>query len=147
MFFQRKKVDLHIERFEGFRVQTTYSCKGVIKTQFFDMNDPVDENFIEYLKPFGYPILIGGKTYEIMRENSVRLMIAPGSKNFQARYTRNCDPYMKTKLISQVQKAVKKNPPGDLPTRCSEGALSIDNNNGARLTIVAGKCTCCLDCV
>ena len=143
MFF-RKKEDVQVERFEGFRSQTTYSCNGQLKTQFFDLTCPIDEDFIEYLKPFGYPVLRGGKLYEIQRDGFFRILLVPGRTNFHARFFKNCDPEAKTLLTRQVYRAVKNDLPADLPSRCPEDAISI---NDSILSINLKKCTYCLECV
>ncbi len=92
----------------------------------------IDQHFLEYLKPFGYPILIARNHYEISRENFFRLLIIIGRNSFQARFTKNCDIRAKELLT------------GDLPTRCPENALNVSENY---LKIDLTKCTFCLECV
>ena len=147
MFFRRKKDDVQIEKFEGFRTQTTYSCKGKLKTQFFDLTKPVDEDLIEYLKPFGYPLLLAGKIYEIRREGQFRLLLTPGSKNFHARFVKNCDPKIKNMLTKQVNRAINGNEGIDLSSKCSEGVIICNGDNGRKFAIDLKKCTFCLECV
>lgn len=147
MFFKRKKDDVQIEKFKGFRTQTTYGCKGQLKTQFFDLEKPVDEDLIEYLKPFGHPILLGGRMYEIRREGCFRLLLTPGTNNFHARFVKNCDPKIKDLLTKQVFRAINGTGQSDLPSRCPEGAISVNRGNGSKISIDLKKCTFCLECV
>lgn len=147
MFFKRKKDDVQIEKFEGFRTQTTFGCKGQLKTQFFDLEKPVDEELIEYLKPFGHPILLGGRMYEIRREGFFRLLLTPGTNTFHARFVKNCDPKIRDLLTRQVFRAINGNDQGELPSRCPEGAISVNRENGSKISIDLKKCTFCLECI
>jgi len=142
--FSREKKHVQVERYRGFRTQTSYGCEGELKTQFFDMTKPVDEAFVEYFKPFGHPILLAGKMYEIQRDNFFRLLIPVGSTNFHARFDKDCDPQVRELLTRQVHRALNNDISPDLIQSCPEDAISADDN---KLAIDLKKCTFCLECV
>ncbi len=142
--FGLKRKKTQFERYDGFRTKINYSCKGELKNALFDLPEPINQHFLEYLKPFGYPILIARNHYEISRENFFRLMIVIGRNSFQARFTKNCDIRAKELLIQQIQLALGEQLPSDLPTRCPENALNVSENY---LKIDLTKCAFCLECV
>jgi len=143
MLFRRKKYT-NSERFEGFRSQITYDCKGKLKTQFFDLDRQIDESFIEYLKPFGHPVVVAGGIYEIRRDNYFKILLPVGQNAFQVKYDGNSEPAAETALIRQVQRAVSRDLSPELAASCPENAIFVENN---AFTIDLRKCTFCLKCV
>ena len=141
--FSRKKKQVQIERFEEFRTQTSYGCECELKTQFFDMTKPIDEAFVEYLKPFGHPILLAGKMYEIRRDSFFRLLLPIGRTNFHARFDKDCNPQAKELLTRQVHRALNNDISPDFVNNCPEDAISARNN---KLSIDLKICTVCLKC-
>ncbi len=139
-----RKREAQFERHKGFRTKISYTCKGDLKAAFFDLPKPVDENLLEYLKPFGHPVLLAQNYYEIKREGFFRLMLFMGRNSFHARFAKNCDVLVKELIIKQVHNALNKSPDSNLPSRCPENALTIGKDT---LSIDLTKCTCYLECV
>jgi len=143
MFFKKKNY-AQSERFEGFRIHTTYDCQGRLKTQYFDIDQLIDVSFIEYLKPFGYPTLQAGRLYEIQRDHFFTLVVPLGQNTFQVRFDTDCDPSAHLLLFRQVQRAIRKDISPELVASCPENAISIENNT---FSVDLRKCTYCLQCV
>ena len=139
-----RKREAQFERYKGFRTKISYTCKGNLKTALFDLPKPIDENFLEYLKPFGYPVLLSQNYYEIKRDGFFRLMIFMGRNSFYVKFAKNCDVQAKELIIQQVDNALNKNPDSNLPSRCPENALHTVKDT---LSIDLTKCTFCLECI
>ncbi len=144
MFFRRKKTNLNIQRFDGFHIQIKNRCKGGIDRIFFELKKPVEECFIEYLKPFGYPIPLPGGITEITKEGWFKLLVPIGRKAFQADFIDHKNEDAQNLLVQQVYRGVNGIIRENILDLCPEDAVIIDSG---RFTVDLKKCTYCLDCV
>ncbi|MFC1729116.1 hypothetical protein ACFL6I_02155 [candidate division KSB1 bacterium] len=144
MFVSRKRTQVNIERFDGFHIQQKFDCHGRITTLFFELQTVIDTAFIEYLKPFGYPVSLPGDIVEIMRDGFFRLMVPLGRTSFHAEFESEYDSQAKELLIQQVYRGAHKIIREDITAQCPEDAVVLENG---RFTVDLKKCTYCLDCV
>lgn len=144
MAFFGKKSGLNFEKYKGFTVQGNYNCNGDLKTLFIELERPVDTEFIEYMKPFGYPHSLPGNIFEIRREDCFKLMIPIGRTGFQAKFSEDFPADSKELLIKQVYRGLKRYYNAGLNEKCPEKAFRTELN---RWVIDTSKCTFCLKCV
>ncbi|MFC1564135.1 hypothetical protein ACFL6G_04320 [candidate division KSB1 bacterium] len=145
LYRKKKKNKSPIADFRNFHIQIKYDCEGNEDTLFFEMENPIDEPLLEYLKPFGEIIPVSGSIYELTRENFFQIKIPIGRTSLIVKLTENHDISAKTLLINQLKLGLKETPLSpDLPEKCPEDAINI--YDGA-LKIDRKKCTFCLDCV
>jgi len=144
MFIKRKRTEVNLERFDGFHIQKTFDCDGILKTLFFQLQRPADKAFIEYMKPFGYPVSLPGNVIEVQRDKFFRLLISIGRDSFHAEFEPNGDPDAQKHLMNQVYRGVHRIIRKNILKSCPEDAVII---NDGRFTVDLKKCTYCLECV
>jgi len=144
MFLFRRSTQINLERYDGFNTQAKYDCDGSLKTLFFELQRSIDDFFIEYMKPFGYPVKLSGNIVEIQRDNFFRLMLPQNRTAFHAEFYRSSTPKTQNLLIQQVYRGVHRIIRTNLAEKCPEKAIEIIDD---RFSINLSKCTYCLECV
>lgn len=144
MLFKRKRTELNLERYDGFHIQKTFDCDKRLKTVFFQLEKVIDEQFIEYLKPFGYAVQLPGGIVEIQRDEYFKLMIPLGKNSFHAEIEPGAGPDVMTQLLNQVYRGIHNIIRENILEKCGEDAIDISNDV---FRVDKKKCTYCLDCV
>ena len=142
---RKKKEPSRFEQFTNFSVQVKLDCKGKEDTLFFEFNNPINDDLLEYFKPFGEIIPISGNIYEIFREEFFRIRIPLGRTSIIAELPENHDPAARKMLTNQIKLALnEKEIPPEIEKKCPEKAISISDG---RINIDRKECTFCLDCI
>ncbi|MCP4724451.1 MAG: hypothetical protein GY863_05430 [bacterium] len=145
MFRRKKKEAPRFEQFENFHLQVKLDCEGKDDTLFFELDDPINNDLLEYFKPFGELIPLSGDIYEISCDNFFRIRIPLGKTSIIAELPKEHDPYARIALINQIKFALKEQGlPPDFEKKCPEYAINVSEG---KMKIDRKKCTFCLDCI
>jgi len=135
---------MKVKRYKNFETHTQADCKGKLRKIFFDLKKPIDENFLNFMKVFGYPVESVKGIFAIDRDNDFKMNLPVNKESFQVTFDENHTPDVLNYILWQVHHAVNFDGEHTDLKECPNNAFSIENSI---FYLDIKKCDHCLQCI